>query len=243
MRNILITGGDGFVGSHVAQQLLSRGCRVKVFDNLTPQVHGEDRKRPSYLNADVELILGDVRNPDAVMNALSGIDAVYHFAARVGVGQSMYQIAEYTSVNNLGTAVLLECILRSKGQKLIVASSMSIYGEGMYATENGNPYLRTERTAEQLQAADWEVRAHTGETLTPIPTPETKQPNQNSVYALSKFDQERMCLTIGQTYGVPVVALRFFNIYGPHQALSNPCTGVLAMLAAQLLTHRAPARH
>jgi nucleoside-diphosphate-sugar epimerase len=131
-KQILITGGAGFVGSHLADELLARGYRVRVLDELSAQVHGEEGQRPSYLSPDIELQNGDIRDPDAVRRALQGVDAVYHLAATVGVGQSMYEIARYTSVNNMGTAVLLEALIEKPVERLVVASSMSIYGEGLY---------------------------------------------------------------------------------------------------------------
>ena len=162
-------------------ELLTYGYRVRVLDNLCPQVHGLSRKRPAYLCPDVELQIGDVRDPVAVKKALTGIDAVYHFVAAVGVGQSMYEIADYTSINNMGTAVLLESILKERVQRLVVASSMSIYGEGLYQDAAGNPRAAADRTLEQVKAQDWEVHAANGDPLTPIPTPETKQPTLASV--------------------------------------------------------------
>jgi dTDP-L-rhamnose 4-epimerase len=238
-QSILITGGAGFIGSHLSNELVNGGYRVRVLDNLCPQVHGPDRKRPAYLNRDVELQVGDVRDPDAVRRALKGVDAVYHFVAAVGVGQSMYEIAEYTSVNNLGTAVLLEGLLKHRVQRLIVASSMSIYGEGLYRRVDGS-VTTGERSIHQVRASEWELHDETGSPLTPVPTPEWKAPALPSVYALSKYDQERMCLMIGKAYDIEAVALRFFNIYGPHQALSNPYTGVLAIFAARLLNGNSP---
>lgn len=240
MRRILITGGAGFIGSHVADELLQHGYSVRVLDNLAPQVHGPGAERPAYLSRDVELLVGDVRDPDAVAEALAGVDAVYHFAAAVGVGQSMYEIAAYTSVNNLGTAVLLEALARQRVGRLIVASSMSIYGEGRYQGNNGRAPVVTGRTPEQLARGDWEVRDDHGVALRPAPTPESATPSCASVYALSKLDQERLCLIVGRAYEIPTVALRFFNVYGPRQALSNPYTGVLAIFAARLLNGRPP---
>jgi dTDP-L-rhamnose 4-epimerase len=239
--HILITGGAGFIGSHLADALLARGHRVRAIDSLSPQVHGPDAVRPDYLDADVELIAGDVRDPDAVRRALRGIDVVYHLAAAVGVGQSMYEIAQYTSVNNLGTAVLLEALTARPVQRLVVASSMSLYGEGLYHCGDGTVCTGEERDLAQLRAGKWEVRNNRGEVLTPVPTPETKLPSLASVYALSKFDQERMCLMVGRAYGIPTTALRFFNVYGTRQALSNPYTGVLAIFASRLLNGNRPA--
>src|SRR5437764_1414613 len=171
-RQILITGGAGFVGSHLANELLNSGYRVRVLDNLSPQVHGPEQKRPAYLNSEVELQVGDVRDKAAVARALKGIDAVYHLVAIVGVGQSMYKIEDYTSVNNVGTAVLLQALFEHPVERLIVASSMSIYGEGVYKGADGRLYTSVERSPQTLKAGDWEVRGPDGESLAPVPTPE-----------------------------------------------------------------------
>jgi dTDP-L-rhamnose 4-epimerase len=243
-KHVLITGGAGFIGSHLARELLQNGYRVRVLDNLSPQVHGPNAARPDYLEDDAELIVGDVREPQVVRKALRDVDAVYHFAAAVGVGQSMYEIAHYTSVNNLGTSVLLEALVERARQRpfdrVVVASSMSIYGEGLYQDPDGNVSSGLERGVDQLRNHEWEVRNNRHQVLTPVPTPETKQPNLASVYALSKFDQERLCLMIGRAYSIPTVALRFFNVYGTRQALSNPYTGVLAIFASRLLNDNSP---
>ncbi len=237
---VLITGGAGFIGSHVAGELLNAGYQVRVLDSLVTQVHGDAPGRPAYLRKEAEFMLGDVRNPEVVDEALDGVDAVYHFVALVGVGQSMYQTAEYTSVNNLGTAVLLERLVKQPVSKLIVASSMSVYGEGLYKTASGEPYMHAARSTEQLKAHRWEMFTADGSPLEPVPTPESKQPSLASIYALSKYDQEQMCLLMGRAYGVPTVALRFFNAYGPFQSLSNPYTGVLAIFASRLLNRERP---
>jgi len=237
---VLITGGAGFIGSHLAAELLSAGYRVRILDSLVTQVHGDNPNRPSYLNKDAEFVLGDVRNPEILDEALSGVDTVYHFAALVGVGQSMYQIAEYTATNNLGTAVLLERLVKHPVRKLVVASSMSVYGEGLYVTAGGQPYICACRTVERLKAHKWELTAPDGSPLRPVPTPETKQPSFASVYALSKYDQEQMCLVVGRAYGLATVAVRFFNAYGPYQSLSNPYTGVLAIFASRLMNNKRP---
>ncbi|HYO70739.1 MAG TPA: NAD-dependent epimerase/dehydratase family protein [Archangium sp.] len=188
----------------------------------------------------MELINGDVRDARAVKRALEGIEVVYHFAAMVGVGQSMYQIEDYTSVNNGGTATLMEALIKNPVERLVVASSMSIYGEGLLRAPDGRLVAGTDRTLEQLQSGDWELRGADGELLSPLPTPETKAPGLSSVYALSKYDQERLCLITGRAYDIPTVALRFFNVYGPRQALSNPYTGVLAIFASRLMNGNAP---
>ena len=241
-RHILITGGAGFVGSHLADGLLAAGHAVRVLDDLTPQVHGDGP--PDYLSPDVELIVGDVRDPNLLRSALAGIDVIYHFAATVGVGQSMYEISRYMSVNTQGTAELLQAILDTKMplQKLIVASSMSIYGEGQYVcAECGKVEFPAVRPVSQLKEGRWEIHCTAcAGLLVPRPTNEEKPSEINSIYALSKRDQEQMCLIYGKTYGLPVTALRFFNIYGTRQALSNPYTGVAAVFAARLLNGKAP---
>jgi dTDP-L-rhamnose 4-epimerase len=236
---ILITGGAGFIGSHLADELLAAGHRVRALDNLTPQVHG-DVARPDYLAEDVELQVGDVRDPEAVARALDGVDAVVHLAARVGVGQSMYEIADYTSENSFGTAVLLQTLVERPVRRLVVASSMSVYGEGAYTTRDGKPAEPRERTREQLERDEWDPRGPDGEELVPVPTSESKRPSLASIYALTKYDQERACLIFGAAYGLPAVALRLFNTYGTRQSLSNPYTGVLAIFASRLLNDRPP---
>lgn len=238
-RLVLITGGAGFIGSHLADELLRRGDRVRILDDLSPQVHGR-RERPDYLDPGAELVVGDVRDPESVRRALRDVDAVVHLAARVGVGQSMYRVADYESVNAVGTAVLLEALVERPVARLVIASSMSIYGEGLYRAADGSLVDGVERTPAALRRGEWEVRGPDGEPLTPVPTPEGKRPALASVYALSKFEQERLSLLVGAAYGIETVALRFFNVYGPRQALSNPYTGVLAIFAARLLNGKRP---
>ena len=237
---ILITGGAGFIGSHLADALLARGYKVRVLDSLDTQVHGEASQFPAYLARDVEALHGDVRNPRDIARALDGVDAVFHFAAAVGVGQSMYEIERYTDINNRGTAVLLEALLRNPVQKLIVASSMSVYGEGLYRTSSGRTCSPAPRFLASLKSGRWDPVDEHGQALVPLPTPEDKPPAPESIYALSKYDQERMCLMFGRAYSVPAVALRFFNVYGERQALSNPYTGVLAIFASRYLNGKPP---
>ena len=240
---VLITGGAGFIGSHLADGLLAEGHQVRALDNLDPQVH-PGGARPGYLDDDVELQVGDVRDHDAVRRALEGVDAVVHFAAAVGVGQSMYEIERYTSINAIGAAVLLEEVVDRRYQigKLLVASSMSIYGEGQYRNprtgESGlAPGVRPES---QLAGRNWDVLADDRTPLEPEPTAETKLLRPTSIYAIGKRDHEEMVLAVGAAYGIPAVALRFFNVYGERQALSNPYTGVAAIFSSRLLNDRAP---
>jgi dTDP-L-rhamnose 4-epimerase len=198
---------------------------------------------PGYLAHEIELVRGDVRDVEKLRDALRGVDVVYHLAAAVGVGQSMYEIAHYMGVNTQGTANLLQVLLDMKVpiEKLIVASSMSIYGEGRYRCESCGDVAPPVRATAQLLAKNWETLCPAcGGTLLPIATDESKPLQASSIYALSKKDQEEMALLFGRTYGLPVVAMRYFNIYGPRQALSNPYTGVAAIFASRLLNQRAP---
>jgi dTDP-L-rhamnose 4-epimerase len=239
---LLITGGAGFIGSHVADALLAAGHQVRVLDNLDPQVHGQGGQWPGYLNPAVETQRGDVRNHDDVRAALEGCDVVIHLAAAVGVGQSMYEIERYCSVSVIGTAVLLEELipLRDRIKKLIVASSMSIYGEGAYRDADGNVVSPLSRSIAQLKQSQWELGDGQGRPLAPMPTPETKALRPDSIYAVNKRDQEEMCLAFGRAYGVPALAFRMFNVYGARQALSNPYTGVVAIFSARLLNGKPP---
>jgi dTDP-L-rhamnose 4-epimerase len=239
-KKILITGGAGFIGSHLADNLLLHGYEVRAFDNLSEQVHGKNAERPGYLNPNIELMVGDIRDKAAIKKALKGVDAVFHFAALVGVGQSMYQLEEYTEVNNLGTANLISSILDHPVEKLVVASSMSVYGEGLYYDEDGKPHMECERELSNLKSGKWELFDKKGQRLHPAPTNEKKTPCLSSVYALSKYDQERMCIMAGRAYNLPTVALRFFNVFGTRQSLSNPYTGVLAIFASRLLNNQPP---
>lgn len=239
--NILVTGGAGFIGSHLTDALVAAGHKVRILDSLVEQVHGDGA--PPHLNKEAEFIRGDVCDAEAVRTALEDIDVVYHEAAEVGVGQSMYEIVRYVKANDLGTAVLLEEMIKRPSQfrKLVVASSMSIYGEGAYRCEacgtDAYPQLRTN---EQLAAHDWEFKCACGGTLTMKGTDESKPLFPTSIYAVSKQDQEQYCLAVGRAYGIPTVAFRYFNVYGTRQALSNPYTGVCAIFSSRLLNNQAP---
>ncbi len=237
---ILVTGGAGFIGSHLVDALLADGHDVRVLDALEPQVH-EDGEWPGYLSQDCERIAGDVRDPEVVRRALEDREVVYHQAAAVGVGQSMYEIARYVSINSYGAAVLLEQVVRGGGiARLVVASSMSIYGEGLYLDAAGNPVHPQLRPDAQLERREWELLGDDGQPLRAVPTPETKPILPTSVYAVSKRDHEELFLSVGNAYDIPTVALRYFNVYGSRQALSNPYTGVAAIFSSRLLNRNAP---
>lgn len=243
MEKILVTGGAGFIGSHLVDALVLRGARVRVLDSLDPQVHGPDREVPAYLNPAVDLVKGDVRDRTLLSRCLDGVDEVFHLAAAVGVGQSMYEVERYVATNTLGTAVLLDLLAnqRHSVRKLVVASSMSIYGEGAYRCPDCGTVEPLEREEARMRARLWEpICPRCGAPLGPIPTPEEKPLRSTSIYAISKKDQEEMSLCVGKAYGLPAVALRFFNVYGPRQALSNPYTGAAAIFSSRALNGKPP---
>jgi dTDP-L-rhamnose 4-epimerase len=235
---ILITGGAGFIGRRVARAVLARGHAVRILDSLIDQVHGG--ASPEGLPAEAEFINGDVRDTALVKKALSGVDKVVHLAAEVGVGQSMYAVERYVSVNDLGTATLFQQLIDAKVRRVVVASSMSIYGEGLYRSVDGTLVEDASRTGRASLTGSWDPLDRDGQPLVPLPTPEWKRPSLASVYALTKYVQERLTLTLAPAYGMEGVALRLFNVYGPGQALSNPYTGVLAIFASRLLNGQRP---
>lgn len=238
-KNVLITGGAGFIGSHLADDLVVRGHTVRVLDNLSPRVHRTAR-RPAYLHSDVDFVVGDVRDGAVVERALEGIDVVYHFAAAVGAGESVFEVDRCMSVNNVGTAVLMDRLVRSSVERLVFASTMAIYGEGMYRDPTGTLVEVMRRRPDQLKRGEWDFSCPVGK-LTPAPTPESKTPCvQGAVYPSSKYDQERMCLRFGRVFGVPTIALRIFNTFGPRQSSSNPYTSDLERFALRLLAGKRP---
>jgi dTDP-L-rhamnose 4-epimerase len=236
---ILVTGGAGFIGRAVTKELLRRGNEVRVLDSLIEQVHG-DRERPEDLPQEAELIVGDIRNKDIVTRALQGVDSVIHLAAEVGVGQSMYAVERYTSVNETGSAVLFEALIDHPVRRVVTASSMSIYGEGLYEDADGNLVQNAERKPRTFDAQSWDPLDDQGRPLKPVATPEWKQPSLASIYALGKYVQERQTLIMTQAYGMEGTCLRLFNVYGPGQALSNPYTGVLAIFSSRLSNGQSP---
>ncbi len=242
--HVLVTGGAGFIGSHTVDQLLGRGCRVRVFDCLDPQVHGGIGTPPQHLSPEAEFVQGDMRDRDSLRKALQGIDAIIHDAAAVGVGQSQYQIDHYIDVNVRGTAVLLDILANGKTsvERLLVASSMSIYGEGLYRRPGDGSFVAPQlRPDNQLEAGEFEVRdPETDEVLEPVPTPESKPLFCTSVYAQAKKDQEEYSLIVGRAHKIPTVACRFFNVYGPRQSLNNPYTGVAAIFSSRIKNGKPP---
>ncbi|MBW2981192.1 SDR family NAD(P)-dependent oxidoreductase [Candidatus Woesearchaeota archaeon] len=238
---VLVTGGAGFIGSFLVDKLVEQGHDVRILDNFEPQVH--QKGAPGYLNKEAELIKGDMRDIEDLKKAISDVEVIFHQAAMVGVGQSMYQIQKYVDVNSFGTAKLLDLLANSENnvKKIIVASSMSTYGEGSYKCEKCgevNPPLRSE---EQMKKGDWEVRcSKCNSILKPIPTKETKKQDLNSIYALTKKEQEDMCLIFGKSYGIPIISLRYFNVFGPRQSLSNPYTGVTAIFMSRIKNDNQP---
>ena len=238
MDTVLVTGGAGFIGRHVTHHLLKKGYHVRILDSLVEQVH--HGQRPADLSPDAELIIGDVRDAGILSRALQGVDAVMHLAAEVGVGQSMYAVERYVSGNDLATAALFEALINRNIRRIVVASSMSIYGEGLYRTSEGRLVENAIRAPRLSSATGWEPLDAQGRPLIPIPTPEWKQPSLASVYALTKYVQEQLTLTLAGAYGMEGVALRLFNVYGSGQSLSNPYTGVLAIFASRLLNGHRP---
>jgi dTDP-L-rhamnose 4-epimerase len=240
-KRTLVTGGAGFVGSHTVDALVRAGHDVRVFDKLSKQVHPTGW--PNYLTRDIAFHHGDMRDMEELRKAVDGVDVIFHFAAAVGVGQSMYEISRYMEVNAQGTANLLQVLLDTKLrlEKLVVASSMSIYGEGHYQCDEHGAISPPPRPIAQLRRKQWDIHCPTcGKSLKPAPTAEDKPLQCTSIYALSKKNQEEMALLFGRTYGLPVVAMRYFNIYGTRQALSNPYTGVAAIFASRLLNYKPP---
>lgn len=237
MAKVLITGGQGFIGRYLAQELLEHGYEVRVLDSLVEQVHG-----PAAASApdSVDFIEGDVRDKDTVRRALKDVSGVIHLAAEVGVGQSMYEIERYVSGNDVGTAVLLEALIEQPVAKIVVASSMSVYGEGRYSTPDGGLVDRARRSPSRVKAGLFDLVTDTDQPLLPVPTDEMKPVDLASIYALTKYAQERMVLIFGEAYGVDAVALRLFNVFGAGQALSNPYTGVLANFASRLMNGQPP---
>jgi len=242
-KKVLVTGGAGFIGSHTVDALIERGDTVRVFDNLNSQVHGPLAEKPLYLHEGAEFVQGDMRDRDSLRKAIEGMDIIIHDAAEVGVGQSMYSIDQYISTNVGGTGILWDVLVNVSNnvEKVLVASSMSNYGEGRYVCSEHGKISPKPRPIEQMQAGQWEMLCPTCEQpATPIPTDEDKEMHCTSVYAQSKKDQEVYSLMIGEAYKIPTVACRYFNCYGPRQSLNNPYTGAAAIFCSAIKNGKAP---
>lgn len=243
MAKILVTGGAGFIGSHLTDALIKKGHEVRIMDSLEPQVHGGSGKKPAYLNSQADFLKAGINNESALKKAISNIEFVFHMASLVGVGQSMYRIKDYTFTNDMGTANLLELITQTKNRvkKIIVSSSMSIYGEGSYECPSCGIVYPKKRNGAQMKKKLWEMFCpKCGKRSRPLPTDENKPLYPQSVYAINKASQEQMVLSVGKAYKIASVALRYFNVYGPRQALSNPYTGVLAIFSCRVLNNKPP---
>jgi len=240
--DVLVTGGAGFIGSFIVDELIERGYKVKIFDNLDPQVHPGSHL-PDYLNREAEFIQGDIRDYEKLAKAVRRVEVIFHYAASVGVTQSQYEIKRYVEVNIGGTANLLDILVNERHniKKLIVAASMSSYGEGNYRCDKCGIVRPPLRGKEQMEKRDWELYCPNCKSkVEPVPTDEKARQNSNSIYAITKMAQEEMVLNIGKTYSIPSVALRLFNVYGPRQALSNPYTGVVAIFMSRIKNRRPP---
>ena len=241
---VLITGGVGFIGSFMAEKLLSLGYDVSILDNLDPQVH--PLGLPEYLPQEIinKVQINDIRDREALQNALVDVDTVVHCAAAIGVAQSLYRVHHYVDVNVSGTALLLQLLSERNRplKKLLIFTSMTGYGEGLYRRPSDGAFERVDiRDELSIEKYGWDpVCPETHEVLEPVPTPESSALLASNIYALTKRYQEELSFSLGKVFNFPVVCLRLFNVYGPRQSLSNPYTGVLAIFLSRLLAGQSP---
>lgn len=239
MRNILITGGAGFIGSHLADKLVNNDYHVRIFDNLSEQIHGAGADWPEHLKRDnIELVRGDICDRETLGHALKGVNVVVHLASETGVGQSMYEIEKYVYANIQGTAILLDLLAQHKGQveKIVLSSSRAIYGEGKYECSECGVMFPPPREPEQLSRASWELDCpNCARELKCIPTSEDSLPSPASIYAVTKLSQEQLLASFGKSHNVPYSILRYQNVYGPRQSLNNPYTGILSIFSSRIL--------
>ena len=238
--NVLVTGGAGFIGSHLSKALIAHGYQVRILDNLHPQIHGDNAAIPGFVNDNnIEFQKGDIRHEKDVLKAIEDIDVVVHLAAETGVGQSMYEISRYCDVNIQGTATLLDTLANSKHsvKKVVLASSRAVYGEGKYRCPNCGVVYGTSRTMEQLSQGKWEVQCpHCSAAMNPLPTDENARLKPVSTYGITKMTQEALVTASCLACGIPTVILRYQNVYGPGQSLSNPYTGILSIFSSRLIS-------
>ena len=241
MRRILITGGAGFIGSNLSLRLLQSGYHVTVLDNLSRQIHGPDPESSSLYRAiadKVRFIRGDVTNIDDLKQAIAGQDAIVHFAAETGTGQSMYQVDHYTRVNIGGTSLLLDLLANGERsvKRMVVASSRAVYGEGKYLSKELGAVYPSHRGTADMQGGDFEVKVPGSSALTIAATDEGSRIHPSSVYGITKQVQEQLVMTVCPGIGITPVALRYQNVYGPGQSLTNPYTGILSIFSNLIMS-------
>jgi len=239
---ILITGGAGFIGSHLAIRLVREGHAVTVLDILTPQIHGAEPEVTSPLFASVREVVsfvrGSVCDEATLAVCLQGQDAVVHLAAETGTGQSMYEIRRYAEINVGGTALLLDLLANHphRVRRIVVASSRAVHGEGKYQAPDGALVYPDSRHLDDLKAGRFDpLCERTGHALRPLPTDEESKIHPSSVYGITKQNQEQMVMTVCPALGISAVALRYQNVYGPGQSLKNPYTGILSIFTTRIL--------
>ena len=240
MKNILITGGAGFIGSNLTVKLVSKGYNVTILDNLSKQIHGKNQDSTLYnsIKDKATFILGDVSNKSDWQKALRNQDSVIHLAAETGTGQSMYEITRYNEVNIIGTAHLLNILANQEHtiEKILIASSRSIYGEGKYLCHNHGVTFPNERNAADMAKGNFNpICNKCNKELILKATDENSKIHPSSIYGITKQQQEQMILLMGKALKIPAVALRYQNVYGPGQSLSNPYTGILSIFSTRLL--------